>query len=101
MQKMRHRIWLLMGVTMIMLTFPFAGCTGGGGITSEEAITIATEAVENDGVMSLDGRVTEIEDELTYWHVYFPFSSPITRGGSPHVFVNKTSGAVIDLYYTE
>lgn len=97
----KHGIWLLMGVTMIILTFPFTGCTGGGGITSDEAITIATGAVENDGVMSLDGRDTEVLEEATYWHIYFPYSSPLTRGGEPHVFVNKTSGAVIDLYYTE
>ena len=102
MKKRKFNVWLLVGTAAIALMLTFAGCGQvQPGITREEAITIATQAVEDDGVMSLDGRDTESVEEATYWHIYFPFSSPVTRGGAPHVFVNKTGGAVIDLYYTE
>jgi len=101
MQKRKHIVWLLVGTAVITLMFTFGGCTGGGGITSEEAITIATQEVEADGVMSLDGRDTEVVEEATYWHIYFPYTSPVMRGGEPHVWVDKTTGDVINLYYTE
>jgi len=103
MQKRRYKVWLLVGTAVISLMFTFAGCTGegGGGITLEQAITIATQAVENDGVMSLDGRDTESTEEATSWHIYFPYTLPTLRGGEPHVLVSKSTGDVIDLYYTE
>jgi hypothetical protein len=100
MQKRRHKVWLLMGVTMITLMFTFAACEPSG-TTLEEAITIATQAVVNDGVMSLDGRDTESADEVTYWHIYFPYTSHELLGGEPHVWVDKTTGDVTNIYYTQ
>jgi hypothetical protein len=100
MQKGKHKVWLLVGVTMITLMFTFAACEPTG-ISREEAITIANQAVEEDGVMSLDGRDTEAVEEATYWHIYFPFSSLNLRGGEPHVWVDKSSGNVTRIYYTE
>jgi hypothetical protein len=100
MQKRKHKVWLLVGTAVITLMLTFAGC-GSTGITREQAITIATQAVADDGVMSLDGRDTESIEEATYWHIYFPHSSPLTRGGEPHVWVDKTSGNVTNIYYTE
>ena len=94
-------MWLLVGTAVITLMLTFAGCPGGGGITSEEAITIATQAVGDDGVMSLDGRDTEVVEEADYWHIYFPYTDQWLRGGEPHVLVNKTTGEVIDIYYTQ
>ena len=100
MKKRKHYVWLLVGAAAMALMLTFAGC-GSTGITREQAITIATQAVADDGVMSLDGRDTESVEEATYWHIYFPYSSPLTRGGEPHVWVDKTSGNVTNLYYTE
>jgi hypothetical protein len=100
MQRRKYRVWLLVGaVVTLMLTF--GGCTGGGAITREEAITIATQAVEDDGVMSLEGRDTESVEEATYWHIYFPYTSHELLGGEPHVWVDKTSGNVTSIYYTQ
>ena len=102
MQKRRYKVWLLVGAaTVITLMLAFAGCTGEGGITLEEAIDIAIQRVGADGVMSLDGRDTESVEEATYWHIYFPFTDHYLRGGEPHVWVDKTTGDVIDIYYTQ
>jgi hypothetical protein len=101
MQKRKYRVWLRVGAAVVTLMLTFGGCTGGGAITREEAITTATQAVQDDGVMSLDGRSTQAAEEATYWHIYFPFSSPLTRGGEPHVWVDKASGNVTKIYYTE
>jgi hypothetical protein len=100
MQKRKHKVWLLVGAAVITLMLTFAGC-GSTGISREQAITIATQEVVDDGVMSLDGRDTVVVEEATYWHISFPYSSPLTRGGEPHVLVNKTTGNVTNIYYTE
>jgi len=100
MQKKRYKVWLLVGTAVITLMLTFAGC-GSTGISQTEAITIAKQAVEEDGVMSLDGRDTEVVEAATYWHIYFPFSSLNLRGGEPHVWVDKSSGNVTRIYYTE
>ena len=100
MQKRRHKVWLLVGVTMITLMLTFAAC-GPTGITLEEAIAIATQRVEEDGIMSLDGRDTESVEGADSWHIYFPYTSHELVGGEPHVWVDKSSGDVIDLYYTQ
>ena len=100
MQKRKHKVWLLVGAAVITLMLTWAGC-GSTGISREQAITIATQEVVDDGVMSLDGRDTEVVEETTYWHIYFPFSSLNLRGGEPHVWVDKSSGNVTRIYYTE
>jgi hypothetical protein len=100
MQKKRYKVWLLLGATVITLMLTFSAC-GPTGITLEEAIDIAIQRVQVDGVMSLDGRDTESVEEATYWHIYFPFTDHYLRGGEPHVWVDKTTGDVIDIYYTQ
>jgi hypothetical protein len=100
MQKRRHKVWLLVGTAVITLMLTLAGC-GSTGISRTEAITIATQAVNDDGVMSLDGRDTEVVEAATYWHIYFPYTSHELVGGEPHVWVDKTSGEVTDIYYTQ
>jgi poly-D-alanine transfer protein DltD len=100
MQKRRYKVWLLVGMAVITLMVTLPGC-GSSGITSEEAITIATQAVNDDGIMSLDGRDTVAVEEATYWHIYFPYTSHELLGGEPHVLVNNSNGTVIDLYYTQ
>ena len=70
-------------------------------ISRDDAIKLATQRVKANGVMSLSGRDTAVTEEPSYWHVYFPFSSPEVLGGEPHVFVDKFSGAIIQVYYTQ
>ena len=72
-------------------------------ISRERAIEIARARVEDEGVMSLEGRdtVAEVEVEGDVLHVYFPFSSREVRGGEPHVRVALDSGEVIDVTYTQ
>ena len=103
MHRTRRRIWLLvgiLGVAAITLMLTLGGC-GSTGITLEEAIVIARQAVLDDGVMSLDGRDTEHEEEATYWHIYFPYTSHDILGGEPHVQVAKSDGEVLDIHYTQ
>lgn len=112
MNKSKHRVWLLIGVMgAVAITFAlvFASCSpnggnggnGGDGITLDEAIAIARQAVIDDGIMSLDERDTEHVEESTYWHIYFPHSSSFVRGGEPHVKVAKLDGAILDIRYTQ
>lgn len=109
MEKRRHRAWLLIGVMgAVAVTFAlvFASCgpnggNGGEGITLDEAIAIARQAVIDDGIMSLDERDTEHVEESTYWHIYFPFTSHDILGGEPHVLVAKADGEILDMYYTQ
>ncbi len=105
MKKRSHKIWLLVGIVGVaaitmVLTIPACPSVEPG-ITHEEATTIARQRVEDDGVMSLDGRDTEHEEEADSWHIYFPYTSDEIRGGEPHVRVDKSSGEVIDVYYTQ
>jgi len=103
MQKGRRRVWLLValvGAAVVTLMFTLGAC-GPSGITLEQAIAIARQAVLDDGVMSLDGRDTEYEEEATYWHIYFPYTSHEILGGEPHVQVAKADGAVLEIYYTQ
>jgi hypothetical protein len=105
MKNRKHRIWLLIGIVAaaaVTIMLAFASCgQPPTGITLEEAIAIARQAVEDDGVMSLDERDTEHEEETAYWHIYFPFTSHDILGGEPHVQVAKADGEVLDLYYTQ
>jgi hypothetical protein len=70
-------------------------------ISSESAVKFAREKVQNDGVMSLDGRTTVVKDEQANWHISFPSPSSKMFGGEPHVYVDKTSGAITKVYYTQ
>jgi len=109
MQKRRHKVWLIVGIlagvagvtviTLMLTLGPWAPTPSG--VTLEEAIGIARQRVEDDGVMSLDGRDTEQEEEADSWHIYFPYTSHEIRGGEPHVWVDKSSGEVTDIYYTQ
>jgi len=103
MQKNRRRIWLLGGAIMaiIMTSMVTPGGCGPTGISREQAIEIAVQAVQDDGVMSLDDRDAEVVEEETYWHVYFPYTSDEVLGGEPHVWVSKSDGDVIQIYYTQ
>lgn len=73
----------------------------GQGISSEDAVKLAQQRVQTDGVMSVDGRIAVVEEEQNYWHVSFPLSSPKVFGGEPHVLIDKTSGAITKIYYTQ
>lgn len=109
MKSARHRTWLIIGVmgalaVTFALTFASCGPNGGNGvdgITLEDAIEIARQAVIDDDVMSLDDRDTEHVEESTYWHIYFPYTSHDILGGEPHVKVAKADGEVLDIYYTQ
>jgi hypothetical protein len=99
------KVWLLLGIVgagAIAVVLAFGACEPTpAGITVGAAIEVAKQRVEADGVMSLDGRDTESEEESDSWHIYFPFTSHEIRGGEPHVWVDKSSGDVIDIYYTQ
>ncbi len=71
------------------------------GISSNDAVTLAKQKVQTDGVMSLDGRNTVVKEEQDYWHISFPISSPKIIGGEPHVLIDKASGAITEVYYTQ
>ncbi len=70
-------------------------------ISRERAIEIARAEVEEQGVMSLEGRDTVAEIDGDELHVYFPISDTSTRGGEPHVRVSLTDGEVTDVRYTQ
>jgi len=70
-------------------------------ISRERAISIARARVEDEAVMSLEGRDTVAEIEGDVLHVYFPMSDTATRGGEPHVRVSLASGEVTDVRYTQ
>ncbi len=86
-------------VTLLVVVWP--GGETMGTISENEAIAIATERVEAEGVMSLEGRDTVVEDDGSEWHVLFPFQNHNIRGGEPHVFISKADGSVTQIYYTE
>lgn len=100
MQKRRYKVWLLVGTAVITLMLTFAGC-GPTSTSREQAITIATQRVQEDGVMSLVGRDTEVVEGADSWHIYFPYTSHELVGGEPHVLVSKSTGEVMNIYYTQ
>jgi len=77
-------------MAIIMTSMVIPGGCGPTGISREQAIEIA-----------LDDRDTEVVEEETYWHVYFPYTSDEVLGGEPHVWVSKSQGDVIQIYYTQ
>ncbi len=70
-------------------------------ISRERAIEIARAEVENQGVMSLEGRDTVAERDGDVLHVYFPVADVTIRGGEPHVRVSLADGEVTDVRYTQ
>jgi hypothetical protein len=70
-------------------------------ISRDDALSLATNRVQEDGVMSLDGRKTTVKEEPNQWHISFPLSATMVRGGEPHVIIDKASGAITDVYYTK
>ena len=70
-------------------------------ISHERAIEIARTEVEEQGVMSLEGRDTVAEREGDVLHVDFPVSDTTVRGGEPHVRVSLADGEVTDVRYTQ
>ena len=70
-------------------------------ISRERAIEIARAEVEEQGVMSLEGRSTVAERDCDELHVYFPLSGTAVRGGEPRVRVSLEDGGVIDVTYTQ
>ena len=70
-------------------------------ISRDEAVGIATTKVEEDGVMSLDDRKVSAKEESNQWHITFPLTATMVRGGEPHVIIDKASGAIIEVYYTK
>ncbi|MFH0769015.1 MAG: hypothetical protein V1932_05565, partial [Chloroflexota bacterium] len=70
-------------------------------ISRDDAIGLATKRVQEGGVMSLDGRTTVVKEEQDYWHISFPISSPKVIGGEPHVLIDKASGTITRVYYTQ
>lgn len=106
MKDRKHRVWLLVGITAaaaVTIILALASCASNppAGITLEEAIAIARQAVIDDDVMSLDDRDTEHTEEATYWHIYFPYTSHDILGGEPHVHVAKSDGEVLEISYTQ
>ncbi|MCI0817832.1 MAG: hypothetical protein J4N36_02965 [Chloroflexi bacterium] len=70
-------------------------------ISRERAIEIARAEIENQGVMSLEGRDTVAEVDGDELHVYFPISDSKNRGGEPHVRISLAGGEVTDVRYTQ
>jgi hypothetical protein len=99
--KLQSLILIFLAIAIIGLCF-LSGCSAGNpGINSDEAVKIAKERVLADGVMSLDGRTPVVKDEKDHWHVSFPIMLPFVVGGEPHVFVDKASGSITKIYYTQ
>lgn len=97
---------IVLGLAAILvITVLLAGCVGDKtvkqGISSDDAVKLAKQRVQADGVMSLDGRTTVVKEEQDYWHISFPISSPNVIGGEPHVLIDKASGAITRVYYTQ
>ena len=70
-------------------------------ISHERAIEIARAEVEEQGVMSLEGRDTVAERDGDVLHIYFPSSDKTVRGGEPHVRVSLEDGGLIEVRYTQ
>lgn len=70
-------------------------------ISRDDAVGLATNRVQEDGVMSLADRKTAVKEEPNQWHITFPLTATMVRGGEPHVIIDKASGAIIDVYYTQ
>lgn len=95
---------LLAGAIFGVLILLLAGCGGGEkseNFSRDDAIKIAVDRVEADGVISLENRETVVEDEGDTWHVLFPRSDTGVRGGEPNVFVSKEDGSITDVFYTQ
>jgi hypothetical protein len=91
-------------VVGMLVALPYFGCKGKhmeSGISRDQAIKIAIQRVQADGIMSLDGRSTAVIEEPNSWHISFPISAPNMRGGEPHVIIDKASGAITRVYYTQ
>lgn len=69
--------------------------------SSDEAIKIAVDRVEANGVMSLADRETVAEDAGDNWHVQFPPSDLEVLASEPNVFVSKEDGSITDVFYTQ
>ncbi len=94
-------IFLSAGIVIFGLYFT-SGCSPGKqGISKSDAVKLAEQRVQADGVMSLDGRTTEVKEEGNDWHISFPLSSTKVIGGEPHVLIDKASGAITRVYYTQ
>lgn len=100
--KIKIHLTVIVLLFLIIAGIFFAGCGfGKQSITSDQAIKIAEERVKSDGVMSMDGRFPVAKSEKDNWHVSFPISLPFVLGGEPHVIVDKASGKIIEVYYTQ
>lgn len=66
----------------------------------EEAISIATARVVNDRVDEhLDGHRFEVAEEADGWWVRWAPPADCL-GGGPNVFICKSDGRVVQVYYT-
>ena len=92
---------LLPEISALFADIPASKDVGISGISREKAIAIAIQRVKEDGVMSLAGRDTNAVEEADSWHICFPYTSHEVLGGEPHVLVDKLSGKVIRIYYTQ
>ena len=70
-------------------------------INHDQAVFIARGRVLRDGVMSLDGRLTEARLKDGAWHVQFPLADENMRGGEPHVIIDANDGSVKEVFYTQ
>lgn len=71
------------------------------GVSEQDATQIAKRRVVDDAVMSIADCGEEVRDEGAVWHVSFPISDPEVLGGSPNVRVDKQSGTIVEVYYTQ
>lgn len=69
--------------------------------SEDHAIAVARQRVISDDVMSLVGCRDVVEDEGDVWHVCFPTLNTEVLCGEPHVLVDKLSGTINEVYYTQ
>lgn len=104
---MKRKIHLLLlvvlsaGIVIIGLCSVFGCSSGKQSINKSDAVKLAEQKVKADGAMSLEGRTTVVKDEGNNWHISFPFTSTTVIGGEPHILIDKASGAITRVYYTQ
>lgn len=75
--------------------------TGPGVISETKAIAIARAwVVGGDGTFDFAMRFDIVRDHGAAYEISFPRRAPNAFGGEPHVIVDKTTGEVVDSWYT-
>jgi len=90
---------LIIGFACLVL-FSCAGSPEQSSISRENAISLASARVQEDGVMSLENRTPVAIEEEGNWHIYFLLPEDMI-GGEPHILIDKNTGKIIEVYYTQ